>query len=173
MTSAEAADTAAVAAGITVHDAAPVDPRYGSWALPRSASAARLARERVRHMLSGVGPLTGVDADLACLLTSEVVTNSLRHAQGAITLMVDTRPGHLLVHVHDGGPGRTGDEADAALFGALSASPHTLVADPMQLSERGRGLALVREVSDAWGVHRHRNAAGTTVWFRLGASRAS
>lgn len=152
-------------------EAAPADPRHGIWSLPRSASAAREARERVRQILGGVGPLSGVDADMACLLTSEVVTNALRHAQGAITLMVDTRPGHLLVHVRDAGPDRDARTADEALLAAISASPAPQVSDVDELSERGRGLALVREISDAWGVHRHRNAPGTTVWFRLGTTR--
>lgn len=152
-------------------ETASVDPRHGIWCLPRSATAAREARERVRQILRGVGPLSGVDADMACLLTSEVVTNAVRHAQGAITLMVDTRPGHLLVHVRDGGPEH--DISDATLFAALAPTTPPQLLDADALPERGRGLVLVREISDAWGVHRHRNAPGTTVWFRLGTTRPS
>jgi anti-sigma regulatory factor (Ser/Thr protein kinase) len=86
--------------------------------------------------------------DDAALLTSEVVTNAVRHAPpGAITVRAERDGDQFVVQVLDG---------------SLQ-EPRILPADPW--SERGRGMALVNALARDWGVVPH--PSGKVVWFRL------
>ncbi|WP_405821766.1 ATP-binding protein [Streptomyces sp. NBC_01390] len=118
------------------------------WSFPAEPGAVRGARAVVRGQLSG----WGLDSlgDLAALLVSELVTNSLRHATGPIGVRL-VRPvgiaATLLVEVSD----------------PLPDPPRERAASPDE--ECGRGLQLVAHSSSRWGT---RPAdAGKTVWFEL------
>jgi len=92
-------------------------------------------------------------ADVAVLLTSELVTNAIRHADGDLRLRVVRRPGGLRVEVHD---------RDA------TALPQLRVRNPDgsdDLAEGGRGLQFVAEWSTRWGVETV--AGGKQVWFEV------
>ena len=81
------------------------------------------------------------------LLTSELVTNVLRHAAGDAALSVDADGGGVRVSVSD-----TGDQRP--------------VRQPENLeSEDGRGIAIVDSLASRWGVDSH-PSGGKTVWFR-------
>jgi anti-sigma regulatory factor (Ser/Thr protein kinase) len=86
--------------------------------------------------------------DDAALLTSEVVTNAVRHA----------RPGAVSVSA-----GRDGDNFVVQVLDGSHAEPQVLDPDPW--AERGRGMALVNSIAQAWGVVPH--PSGKVVWFRL------
>jgi anti-sigma regulatory factor (Ser/Thr protein kinase) len=107
------------------------------------------ARRWARSRLAGSGiqadePL----AETLILLVSELVTNAVRHAEGAVVrLIVSLRADVLRVEVHD--PGR-GFE--------VKAPP----SDPMRAS--GWGLVLVEELADRWGVD---ETPRTRVWFEM------
>jgi anti-sigma regulatory factor (Ser/Thr protein kinase) len=89
-----------------------------------------------------------VDPDVAVLLTSELVTNAIRHEAGTtIMLTVTCICGQLRVDVHD----------TACSMPALMDVP----AD----AEAGRGLMLVASLSTDWGVHR--TPTGKAVYFTL------
>lgn len=89
-----------------------------------------------------------VEADIAVLLTSELVTNAIRHQAGAaITLAITSAFGQLRVDVHD-----------------TSRSMPVLV-DASVDAEAGRGLMLVATLSASWGVYR--TPAGKAVYFTL------
>ncbi|MET0740502.1 MAG: ATP-binding protein [Candidatus Nanopelagicales bacterium] len=91
------------------------------------------------------------DADVAVLLTSEIVTNALRHGRAPFRLTVEAVDGTLRVEVRDaGGNGR----------------PTVRGATPEDLG--GRGLALVDTLADAWGWQPD-GTRGTVVWFELTA----
>ena len=96
----------------------------------------RLCADRVEeHLL--------VDAEL---LVSELVTNAVRHGEGAISLCATVDEDRLLVEVIDEGPGFAHDLRHHD-FGDVG----------------GWGLDIVDDVSSRWGVHE-----GTThVWFEL------
>ncbi|MGX1367691.1 anti-sigma regulatory factor (Ser/Thr protein kinase) [Streptomyces canus] len=118
------------------------------WTFPADPGAVRAARTAVRDRLAA-WHLDGL-ADIAALLVSELVTNSLRHATGPIGVRL-VRPGGvggvLLVEVSD----------------PLPDPPRERVADPDD--ESGRGLLLVAHAADRWGTRP--GTAGKTVWFEL------
>ncbi|MFI9175154.1 ATP-binding protein [Streptomyces lincolnensis] len=119
------------------------------WSFPADPGAVRAARNAVRQQL-GVWGLDGL-ADLAVLLVSELVTNSLRYASGPIGVRL-VRPAGLdrvlLVEVSD----------------PLPDPPRERAARPDD--ESGRGLHLVAHSSRRWGTRP--GEAGKTVWFELG-----
>ncbi|MDH6516746.1 anti-sigma regulatory factor (Ser/Thr protein kinase) [Streptomyces sp. SAI-208] len=118
------------------------------WTFPADPGAVRAARTAVRDRLAA-WHLDGL-ADIAALLVSELVTNSLRHATGPIGVRL-VRPagvgGVLLVEVSD----------------PLPDPPRERVADLDD--ESGRGLQLVAHAADRWGTRP--GATGKTVWFEL------
>jgi anti-sigma regulatory factor (Ser/Thr protein kinase) len=89
-----------------------------------------------------------VDLDTAVLLTSELVTNAIRHEAGqAVTLVISCYTGHLRVDVHDTSP-------------AWPAA-----ADVPADAETGRGLMLVSTLATEWGVDP--TPVGKAVYFTL------
>ena len=115
--------------------------------LPEAASAARARRfvESVLHT-SGRPDLASIE-DTAALLTSEVVTNAVLHAAGAIDVHVDLRDDVVRVSVSDEGRGLPVRKSDASE------------------ATTGRGLLLVERLAHRWGVDRHER--GKTVWFEV------
>jgi anti-sigma regulatory factor (Ser/Thr protein kinase) len=111
---------------------------------PEQVSAARAF---IRQVLGGDHP--GVDR--VTLLTSELVTNSVRHSDsrhdgGTVTITVTAAPDSIRVEViDDGGPTaptlRPGDD----------------------LTENGRGLRLVGAYALTWDYRQ--STAGTHTWF--------
>jgi len=124
------------------------DGDCAEWTFPAEPGAVRSARTAVRGQLHG-WDLDCV-ADLAALLVSELVTNSLRHATGPIGVRLVRPVGgddSLLVEVSD----------------PLPDPPRERVARPED--ESGRGLQLLAGSSRRWGTRP--GASGKTVWFEL------
>lgn len=120
--------------------------------LPDSPLAPRIARRAVRETLRG----NGADEDTvhrALLLTSELVTNALRHAAagGARQFWVEilVAAGTLRIAVHDGD--------------STPPTPSQAGAD----AEGGRGLHIVATEAKEWGVIRTPGHTGKTVWCAL------
>jgi anti-sigma regulatory factor (Ser/Thr protein kinase) len=89
----------------------------------------------------------------ACLVTSELVTNALRHGLGEIVLHASLADDGLLrLSVTDWGEG----------------SPQVLPPDPERIG--GVGLLLVDALSEAWGVATF--PGGKTVWASIGLPAA-
>jgi anti-sigma regulatory factor (Ser/Thr protein kinase) len=89
-----------------------------------------------------------VDASIAVLLTSELVTNAIRHEEGdAITLVITCAYGQLHVDVHD---------TSCTLPVPMDGSPD---------AETGRGLVIVASLSSSWG--HYRTPTGKAVYFTL------
>jgi anti-sigma regulatory factor (Ser/Thr protein kinase) len=114
--------------------------------LATGPAAAAEARRRVRSAIqSWQNP---VDPDTAILLTSELVTNAVRHEAGqAVMLVVTCARGQLRVDVYD------------------TSRSWPAVADVPADAETGRGLLLVETLSDEWGFYR--TPAGKAVYFML------
>jgi PAS domain S-box-containing protein len=86
--------------------------------------------------------------DAAELVTSEVVTNALVHAGTEVKIAARLRPDGVRVEVSDG-------------------SAHLpTTKNYASLAATGRGLQLLEQMVDRWGVDPH--AEGKTVWFEIG-----
>ncbi|HEX3550963.1 MAG TPA: SpoIIE family protein phosphatase [Candidatus Elarobacter sp.] len=111
---------------------------YGRWAFDVADSAAAYAIKR--DFVAAVRAHYGGDADAgACeIIFSELVGNALRYAPGRLSLGLSVDERGVWLHVMDDGPG-------------YSAQP-TLPADVW--SESGRGLFLVRALSDDFTIQR-------------------
>ena len=107
------------------------------------------ARRRVRDAIRSWQ--VPVDLDAALLLTSELVTNAIRHEAGqgaqAVMLAIASSRGRLRVDVHD------------------TSRSLPAVAEVPADAETGRGLLLVETLSDEWGFYR--TQAGKAVYFTL------
>jgi anti-sigma regulatory factor (Ser/Thr protein kinase) len=122
--------------------------------LTPTTAAAALARTAVSDWLASE-PHGGLIVETTRLLVSELITNSLRHAQ------IDAeQPLRLRGSLHD----------TTLRIELWDAGTHGTVARrPPQLGAGGFGLDLVAQLSSAWGVER--DAHGTTVWLeRAGAT---
>jgi anti-sigma regulatory factor (Ser/Thr protein kinase) len=114
--------------------------------LTTGPTAAADARRQVRAALCSWD--VPVDPDVAVLLTSELVTNAIRHeANQAITLAITCSCDQLRVDVHD------------------SSYSFPVVLEAAADAEAGRGLMLVATLSDEWGFYR--TPAGKAVYFTL------
>lgn len=114
-------------------------------ALVPTPTSAAAARAFVRQHCSrwGLGEL----ADVATLLTSELVTNAIVHAASPIELQLELQEPHLNIVVHDH-------------------DPHVVRALRAGQSEHQRGLLIVDSVAKAWGV-RQDPAGGKLIWCAL------
>jgi anti-sigma regulatory factor (Ser/Thr protein kinase) len=124
----------------------PVVQRPLRLSLRAEPEAAAEARSYVRAAICAWG--VPVDPYVAALLTSELVTNAIRHEAGeTVKLFISCSCGHLRVYVHD----------------SSRTWPTQLHAAPD--AEAGRGLTLVASLSTDWGVYR--TPAGKAVYFTL------
>ncbi len=114
--------------------------------LAAGPAAAAEARCQVRAAIDAWD--VPVDPEVAVLLTSELVTNAIRHEAGpSVLLTITCICGLLRVDVHD-----------------TSCSVPVLVHAPAD-AEAGRGLMLVASLAADWGCHR--TPAGKAVYFTL------
>ena len=116
---------------------------------PYAVTAARLA---LADLESHLDPSVAFDVRL---LVSELVTNSVQHAQvsadDSIVLAVRFTDDNVRVEVHDHGPGFE-----------PPATP------PPEDADAGWGLFLVEQLADAWGV----GDGGKGVWFEIRRDRS-
>lgn len=117
---------------------------------PRSAAAAR------RLLTTALGQLRGADEELVdrvVLVASELVTNAVLHGGDAPRLVLRQTPGGIRLEVFD----RCADLP----------APRKAAADDLH----GRGLLLVDDMADGWGVEPLDGGAGKAVWaeFTLGS----
>jgi anti-sigma regulatory factor (Ser/Thr protein kinase) len=114
--------------------------------LTAGPAAAADARRQVRAAIRAWD--LPVDQDVAVLLTSELVTNAVRHEVTAIIMLsITCSCGQLRVDVHD-----------------TSRFLPMLIDVPVD-AETGRGLMLVSTLSAEWGLYR--TPAGKAVYFTV------
>jgi len=124
----------------------PTEVRLCRVRLSAGPSAAAEARRQVRAAICAWG--IPVDPDVAILLTSELVTNAIRHeVTGIVKLAITCSAGQLRVDVHD------------------SSRTLPLLIDAPVDAEAGRGLMLVATLAAEWGFYR--TPAGKAVYFTL------
>jgi anti-sigma regulatory factor (Ser/Thr protein kinase) len=113
--------------------------------LPVSNGSPRRARSELSQLVEGERLF------LALLLVSELVTNAVIHARTPLAVDFELDRDLLRVDVRDGNP-------DLVRLGR-----------PEDLASGGRGLSLVEQTADNWGVDR--DGVGKSVWFELGGFR--
>ncbi len=124
----------------------PGEPHGCQVRLPAEPATAAETRDHVRAAL--VAWEVPVDADIAVLLASDLVTNAILHqADGTVTLVITSSPGQLRVDVY-------GTACHLPPQGPLPAEVET-----------GPGLALVKSLADQWGWYP--TPAGRAVFFTL------
>ncbi len=126
-------------------DRLPARPDKARVALPAAPVSCRLAREFV---LSVTG---GSEDPRVALVVTELVTNAVVHGRACPQLSVGWDGRSVQVEVADDGPG----------------SPTVRPMDPTTTS--GRGLALVDQMADDWGVAAAPAVPdhGKVVWARI------
>jgi len=121
---------------VTQHWTLPHDPRS-------PGEARRLLIAACRHLPADL-------LEVALLLTNELVTNAVRHASGAVEVVVHDQPEVLRVEVLDETP-----------------APPALKR-PDWSAETGRGLWLLEQLAMRWGVTPvPSQRGGKAVWFQL------
>jgi anti-sigma regulatory factor (Ser/Thr protein kinase) len=122
-------------------------PVVARHTLPASPLSPALARTLIRSALDGCPPEI---VEVAELLVSELVTNSIVHAGTAPKLRIDTARVGIRISVED-----------------QSAQAPTL-RTRMSDAEGGRGLLLVDALAQTWGWRL--TEQGKQVWFTLGGT---
>ncbi|MEV6987440.1 ATP-binding protein [Sphaerisporangium sp. NPDC051017] len=128
-------------------------PLRGAVDLLGRSSSVSLARAYVRGLLMAAGRRDAGDVEL---LVGELVANSVKHSDSG------RRPGGVVtVRVYDDGRTVHVEVTDEGSEAGIPRIPAQV--DP--LSESGRGLWLVRELSTEWGWTE--DGSGRTVWFKV------
>ena len=120
--------------------------------LPPTPESATVARWLVIDLLRDA--IEAEVRDTAALLTTELVSNAIRHTREELVLTVRLAGGRLRVGVADSSHRR----------------PQLVQAGKRDTS--GRGLHLVEALADQWGVDPDGRGLGKTVWFELPAAPA-
>ena len=113
--------------------------------LPSSVSSPQLARAFLRTTLE-TWKLDGY-GDVTELLVTELVANVVTHVGAPMTLRVLRRPSRMRVEIDD------------------ASTEVPVVRHPGASDEHGRGVLLVEQLANAWGVEKR--ADGKTVWFEV------
>ena len=108
------------------------------------AGSVAMARRFVAEVIGGA---PGIATDVVAVLVSELATNAVVHGSTDFTIAVDRFDDHVRVTVTDRGLG--------------TPTLHW----PRRTDIHGRGLQIVRELSDRWGVARIPGQPGKSVWF--------
>ncbi|HET6693499.1 MAG TPA: ATP-binding SpoIIE family protein phosphatase [Pedococcus sp.] len=124
-----------------------VEHRSAALVVPPVPEAVRPARDWARAQMNDWGIGEGEQFAVVTGL-SELVTNTVLHAGTDAHVSLELDGTRLTLTVSD--TGTRGEPTTPAQGGAAT---------------RGRGLKLVRSISDAFGTHR--SATGSTVWFEV------
>jgi anti-sigma regulatory factor (Ser/Thr protein kinase) len=119
--------------------------RQSSFTIPADEFAPSAARRRITEMLGDLDLLPDV-----LLMTSELVTNVIRHA-----------PDSPIVRVSVANE-RDGTRVDVSQPATRFVRPEFMETEP-----HGRGLAIVEKLSDDWGVDSRPESL--SVWFEVRA----
>jgi anti-sigma regulatory factor (Ser/Thr protein kinase) len=118
-----------------------VTPRRSFQARPASVAEAR------SFVRSAIPDLDGEVRDDITLMVSELCTNALVHGGGSFVVAVDFDDDKVRVTVTNQGAG------------------HARLRDADHMEPTGRGLRIVRELSDDWGSSRSERGE-TIVWLQ-------
>ncbi|MGH8944478.1 MAG: ATP-binding protein [Acidimicrobiia bacterium] len=119
-----------------------ISPSHASDYFPNDPASVRDARRLVAATLDA----SGVDPDIPVVVTSELATNALKHAETGFQVSVTVEEDAVRIEVQDG-------------VGAMG------LASDIATDAGGHGIRLVEHFSTEWGVEiRGKDKA---VWVRL------
>ncbi len=98
----------------------------------------------MRRSLSTVDP---EQVELAVILADEMVTNAVKHGAPPVELWVEQDEEGIMAAVTDSGEGVP------------------VVTAPDSSAERGRGMWIIDQLSDSWGVQEV--SSGKRIWSRV------
>ncbi len=114
--------------------------------IPNTVAAPATARRYIGQVLAG----ERADVlDAVALMVSELATNCVLHAGSDLVVSVARAGGQVHVDVADEGPGEVA------------------MRNPATHEVTGRGLRIVDELADVWGVRDNRDRLGKSVWFTV------
>lgn len=116
----------------TMPELGPMIRALGYWGVPPERAAVRTARHWLSNRIAGWWPEPVCTA--ASVIATELLTNAILHGRPPVTLAVNERGNGLTVEVADG--------SSKLPMIREYASP---------LDEFGRGLQMVKTLSDGWG----------------------
>jgi anti-sigma regulatory factor (Ser/Thr protein kinase) len=119
--------------------------------LPSTARSPQLARSFLRTTLQ-TWQLDGL-GEVSELLVTELVANVVTHVGAPMTIRAHHADSVMRVEIED------------------PSHDVPVVRHPDEADEHGRGMLLVDQLADAWGVVQH--SEGKTVWFELNADTAA
>jgi two-component sensor histidine kinase len=128
-----------------------VSSHESSVTLRLTARPAAAAQAR-RALIDSSGHMAESTVSDAALLISELVTNSVRHAGGIITIVIEWLDDRVAVAVRD-------DSMAVPVIGRPSSDDTS-----------GRGLQLVQSLATDWGCQMSPGGVGKTVWFTVAAA---
>lgn len=102
-----------------------------------------------RFVAEALGDAPKPVLDAIELMVSELASNCVLHTASEFEVCIVMAGGIIRVEVTDFGPG----------------SP--VLRQPAASELRGRGLVIVKELADEWGVVRRAGLAGKMVWFAM------
>ena len=114
---------------------------------PRAVSEAR------HFVVADLADVPRSVVDEIAVMVSELATNCVRHTDTEFLVRVEHDGRRVRVEVTDGGAGMP-----------------TVRVPPIS-EPTGRGLRIVRELADAFGVRSHPDPPGKTVWFVVNLDR--
>jgi anti-sigma regulatory factor (Ser/Thr protein kinase) len=107
-----------------------------------------------RHFVQDiVGDLPRARVEEVAVMVSELTTNSVSHAASEFTITIRRSIDEIYIGVSDMGPGEPA------------------LRSPRPTEPTGRGLQIVRELADRWGIIPAQNGDGKTVWFAVDLNR--
>lgn len=121
---------------------------------PAAMNAPRNARRLVTDALEGLDLET---VETAVLVTSELTTNAVAHSAGPFALKIFRDDRILRIEVSDSSPSLPTVQPTSVLRGG------------------GRGLSIVEQIAQSWGVVTESTRPGKTVWceIAIGPSRVT
>lgn len=120
-----------------------------TWVFPPEPASTREARRRVAGVLESYDLLAATAT--AALIVSELTTNAVLHARTPFEVRLLVGSGTVRIEVHDGN-GR-----------------HPVTRNFSHSATSGRGLRVIDELCDDWGVDPDPDGDGKTVWAVVSA----
>jgi len=102
-----------------------------------------------RFVSDALGDVPDQASESIILVASELATNAVRHAGSAFVIRIEQLPDRIHIEVEDDGGGQP------------------VVRSPGPYDTSGRGLQIVEELADEWGVIPREGTEGKIVWATI------